>query len=85
MSKAVTVDDDALHELMRAARWYERQRLGLGDELLDIIRGSSPSCPPLGTGRREPGPSFTYWLDSAISSEHGISANQDERPPGQKR
>lgn len=37
MTKPVIVDDDALRDLERAARWYDRERLGLGDELVDIV------------------------------------------------
>lgn len=37
MTKPVIVDDDALRDLKRAARWYDRQRLGLGDELVDVV------------------------------------------------
>jgi toxin ParE1/3/4 len=45
MTKPVLVDDDALRELARAARWYERERAGLGDELVDVIEGVLRALP----------------------------------------
>ncbi len=31
----VTIRPEALEELLASARWYQQQRLGLGDELID--------------------------------------------------
>ena len=37
MTKPVIVDDAALRELERGARWYDQERAGLGDELVDKV------------------------------------------------
>ena len=37
MTRDAVVDDDALRELERGADWYERQRIGLGDQLLEEV------------------------------------------------
>ena len=46
MTKPVVVADAALRELERAAKWYEQQREGLGDELIDTSTPSSSSYIP---------------------------------------
>lgn len=37
MTKPLIFDDAAAHELELSAIWYERERPGLGDELLEIV------------------------------------------------
>ena len=55
MTKPVLVDDEALRELARAARWYERERAGLGNELIDVIEGVLDALPS-GTQQALPTP-----------------------------
>lgn len=37
MTKEVIVDDDALEELARGVEWYESERFGLGDDLIEEV------------------------------------------------
>lgn len=53
MSKPVFVDADARAELRAAARWYDSQQAGLGDELISAIDDAmvrvsrlGPDCRP---------------------------------------
>ena len=49
MTKPVVVADAALRELERAAKWYEQQREGLGDELIDDVHEGA-LAPPAARG-----------------------------------
>ena len=45
MTKPVIVAEAALRELERGARWYDQQREGLGDELLDNVNAIFEQLP----------------------------------------
>lgn len=54
MSKRIRIDDAARQELRAAARWYEEQRRGLGQGLVDAIDEAmsrvarlGPDCRPV--------------------------------------
>lgn len=97
MSRDVRIEAAARDELAAAVEWYEEQRPGLGDELLDEVEASLqqissaplvnlavPGCPPDSPARRVLIRRFPYSVVYLLTDAeiHVIAFAHAKRRPG---
>lgn len=95
--RSVRFGDESLTEIRRAARWYDRQRRGLGDEFLEALHirlsqllaspgpaGRVPDAPPDVPVRRVLLPRFPYAVVFMETDEEirVIAVMHAKRRPG---